>query len=281
MADDLNTILQAIRDKLARNAALKSWCTTTYGNIHRIAVGNDGQVPLTAAFYPLVMLAPASQNMGEDVAGLIKGFGLTCGVYREHADAYPVDFPGLVEGTNAATLKITSAFDYLIAGTSYTKAATDNIAMTACAQQAASRYAYYLVSIGTTGTVTVTKGADSTTEDGAAVPSLPANSAPVGTFLIATDGSHTFTSGTTDLSGAGITVTFQDWNIIELKGVQEVETFRTKVVDALKALGEATLGGRLKHIEASYEVIDLYPFFLAGMEVQIETDYYQGSDTFV
>jgi hypothetical protein len=270
---DMTTYLQTIRDKLARNAAIKAWCTTYYARIHRVAVGNDEQVPFVADYYPLISIAPNSQVMGDD-ADLEKGFQITCGVYRDGADAYSLIFPGLSEGTNSATIKV-GAFTFSIAGTLYTKAATDNIAMTACAQQAASKYCFYLVSIGTTGTITVTKGTDANTSDAATVPALPASSAPVGTILVQTDAGHTFTAGTTDLSGAGITATIQDWNIIEFIGVREVEALRALVVNALSELGRTMFDGLLAHIDVEYEVTSLYPFFLAGVAInwKEETDF--------
>ena len=122
---------------------------------------------------------------------------------------------GLTEGTNAHTIKTVNTFTYRIASSTglgtalYNKTATDNIAMTACDVQAVSTYCLYLVSIDSGGTVTVTKG-DETATNIAVLPDLPANNAPIGYFKIVTDASTTFTSGTTDLSAAGITETYDD-----------------------------------------------------------------------
>lgn len=116
---------------------------------------------------------------------------------------------GLAEGTNSATIKTVNILQYAIDGQRYTKAATDNIAVTATAQQAVSTFCLYLVSINAGGTVTTTKGTELGT-DTAVLPALPASSAPVGWFKVATNGATTFTGGTTDLSAAGITATFAD-----------------------------------------------------------------------
>jgi len=114
---------------------------------------------------------------------------------------------GIAEGTAAATLKPTIDIYYsLYNKPGLIKTATDNIAMTACAQQAVSTFCYYLVSINATGTVTTTKGTDNTY----ALPSTPSGNVPIGAFKVTTDASHTFTSGTTDLSAAGITAAFSD-----------------------------------------------------------------------
>lgn len=120
---------------------------------------------------------------------------------------------GLAEGTNASTIKTVNTFQYSIGGQRYTKAATDNIAFTATAQQAISTYCLYLVSINSAGTVTVTKGTEVAT-DTAVLPALPASSAPLGWVKVATNGATTFTGGTTDLSAAGITATFADLHFV-------------------------------------------------------------------
>lgn len=120
---------------------------------------------------------------------------------------------GLAEGTNANTIKTANAVSFVVNGQLYTKGATDNIAMTAAAQQAISTYCLYLVSIVAGGTVTVTKGTSVAT-DTAVLPALPADSAPLGFFKVVTDGSTTFTSGTTDLGAAGLTVTYGDLSVV-------------------------------------------------------------------
>lgn len=116
---------------------------------------------------------------------------------------------GLAEGTNANTLKITNAFGFSLNGLAYYKAATDNIAMTAAAQQAISTYCLYLCSIASNGAVTVTKGTSVAT-DTAVLPATPASSVAFGYFKVATNGAATFTSGTDDLSKAGVTATYVD-----------------------------------------------------------------------
>ena len=121
---------------------------------------------------------------------------------------------GLAEGTNANTLQAAVAFDYAIDGLVYTEAITDNIAMTACATQAALTSCLYLVSINAAGAHTVTKGRDILTADLASGkdalqwPACPEANCPWGGFRVATAAATTFTSGTTDLSAAGITDTY-------------------------------------------------------------------------
>lgn len=116
---------------------------------------------------------------------------------------------GLAEGTDANTIKTTGAIDYRINGAMYTKAATDNIAMTACAAQADVKYCKYLVSIDDAGAVTVTKGNDAAAAADALLPATPADEAVIGWFQVLTGGA-TFTSGTDDLGGGSFTVTYED-----------------------------------------------------------------------
>lgn len=146
-----------------------------------------------------------------------------------------VQAPLLAEGTNAATIKTTNAVSFTIDGVLYTKAATDNIAITATAQQAISTFCLYLVSIDSAGTVTVTKGTELGT-DTAVLPALPANSAPLGYFKIATDGSTTYTGGTTDNGAAGITDTY-----VDLAVCNSGASASTVVAAADPASGPATL----------------------------------------
>ena len=113
---------------------------------------------------------------------------------------------GLAEGTSANTLKTTNAIVYQIYNQQYTLAITDNIAMTACAAQPALVFCYYLVSVNVSGTVTVTKGTDSTY----ALPACPAGNAAIGALKITTATGVTFTSGTDDLSKTGVTDEYFD-----------------------------------------------------------------------
>lgn len=116
---------------------------------------------------------------------------------------------GLTEGTNSGTIKTANTINFAINGQLYTKAATDNIACTAAAAQAVSTYCLYLVCIDSSGTVSTVKGTEVAT-DTAVLPARTADTAVIGAFKIATDGTHTYTAGTTDHSAAGITATYYD-----------------------------------------------------------------------
>jgi hypothetical protein len=119
----------------------------------------------------------------------------------------------LAEGTNANTIKTVQAIDFMIGEQLYSKAVTDNIAMTAAAQQAALTSCMYLITINSSGTVKVTKGTEQVTGSGQPLlwPTVPANEAVIGAIKIATAAATTFTSGSTDLSAAGITATYYNY----------------------------------------------------------------------
>src|SRR5665647_260833 len=88
---------------------------------------------------------------------------------------------GLAEGTTVHTLKTTIQIYYNVynlSGLIYP--ITDNIAMTACAQQAVSTFCYYLVSVDANQVVTVTKGTDNTYS----LPATPSGTVAMGAFLI-------------------------------------------------------------------------------------------------
>lgn len=127
---------------------------------------------------------------------------------------------GLAEGTNDATIKIVApngaGIDYAIDGLAYHKADTDNIAVTAHAQQAQLTSCLYLVQITSGGTVSTKKGNEELTADLGITASLQwpmpdDNNCPIGGYKIATASGYTFTNGTTDHGATGITDTYYNF----------------------------------------------------------------------
>jgi hypothetical protein len=123
----------------------------------------------------------------------------------------PATTAGIVVGTGAgATIKIANTIYGSVNGVYFTKAGTDNIAMTACTTQATNTDCLYLFSITTGGTVTTTKSNEVPTGGVIGLPELPANNAPIGYVKISTT-TATFTSGTTSMTTpAGFTLTLYD-----------------------------------------------------------------------
>ncbi|MBI4695582.1 MAG: hypothetical protein HY749_16315 [Gammaproteobacteria bacterium] len=149
---------------------------------------------------------------------------------RERGGTRCLSKAGLAEGTNANTIKTAApngaGTDYAIYGYAYHKADTDNIAMNALAVQAVATKCLYCIQADTGGTVTLVKGDEVLTADlsaGKTVLHWPlpaAGQCALGFLKVETDATHTFTSGTTDLSAAGITATFYDVMGIPTAGLQ-------------------------------------------------------------
>lgn len=126
---------------------------------------------------------------------------------------------GLKEGSNSATIEIAApngaGIDFAINGKGYHKADTDNISVTAHAQQADDTTCLYLVQIDSDGTVSTKKGKEVATDDLAHAGSLQwptpdEDKCPIGGYKVTCDGSA-FTNGTTDHSAANITVNYIDF----------------------------------------------------------------------
>lgn len=140
-------------------------------------------------------------------------------LYNAHADLTNVTTWGktvnlvdgsMAEGTDAHTVKTTAAIKYMINGSVYAKATTDNIAMTAASAQSSSSYCLYLLSINASGTVTTTQGTEASAVTTLVPPDCPSSEAPIALLQVQTGSGTTFTSGTTDLGASGITDTFYD-----------------------------------------------------------------------
>lgn len=128
---------------------------------------------------------------------------------------------GLAEGTNANTIKTAApngaGIDFCIKGVLYHLADGDNIAMTACTQQAALTTCLYTISVNSSGTVTITKGDEVLTAalgDGntsISWPAPPAANCVIGGMKIVCNNAATFTSGSTDLGATDVVDTFYDF----------------------------------------------------------------------
>lgn len=106
---------------------------------------------------------------------------------------------------STTTINVATEIDYTVNGVFYTKAATNGVTLTANAAQTAATYRLYLLSLDSSGTVTCTQGA-ATTTDTAVLPACPtpATQTPFAYFKILTGAGQTFTSGTTSLVDSAI-----------------------------------------------------------------------------
>lgn len=114
----------------------------------------------------------------------------------------------LAIGTDNTTIRNTATITGVVNGVVFTKAATDNIAMTAGTEQAISTFAKYAVCVNSSGTVATVQGNSAATAAAALLPACASGYIPVGAVQIATDNATTFTAGTSDLSASGITDTY-------------------------------------------------------------------------
>jgi len=124
---------------------------------------------------------------------------------------------GLAEGTNANTFKTVNDVYYTIAGVMYKKAATDNIAMTAAAQQADATKCIYLVEIDANGTVSTQKGTEVAAAATATPPTRSASKAVLGWIQVVNSGG-TFTAGSTDLGAGTVTDTYVNLGFFTTSG---------------------------------------------------------------
>lgn len=140
---------------------------------------------------------------------------------------------GLAEGTNANTIQIAAAISYTIDGRFYSKAITDNIAISysgPTVYQAAAggvqavnggfsggvngSTRLYGIFLSTAGAVSILPGKIVDSAELAAgrapleFPDAPAGVCPIGALRIALTAGTTFTPGSVDLSASGVTATF-------------------------------------------------------------------------
>lgn len=132
----------------------------------------------------------------------------------------------LAEGTNANTFKTTTnTVFFAVKGAIYTKAPADNLTFSSGHTAVGpSKTCIFAVCFNAAGTVSTVQGEILTTADIVAgtvdPPAVTDDSlCVVGYIKVATDGSTTFTPGSTDLGASGVTDTYYDVMIPPLRGV--------------------------------------------------------------
>lgn len=63
-------------------------------------------------------------------------------------------------------------------------------------------------------------------------------------------------------------------NVVELEGIQDIESFRKLVETAI--IGASITDIRIDSLNTDYETIEFFPFFLAGMDFKFVHEYAQG-----
>lgn len=116
---------------------------------------------------------------------------------------------GLAAGTTTGTFKTQNTLAYIINAIFKSKSATDNLAFSAGhAAVTAGKAALFAVWIDAAGAVTTTQSVIVDAADNVPVPATVSNKALVGLIKVVTDGSTTFTPGTTGLAASGVTATY-------------------------------------------------------------------------
>jgi len=128
---------------------------------------------------------------------------------------------GWAEGAGAGTILNVAAdgtafINFAINGILYVYADTDNVAITAAAQQATLTTCLYLITLTTGSVLATVKGTEVLTADITSGkkpltwPAPAADTCPVGAIKVVCATPYTFTAGTTDLGATGITDTYYD-----------------------------------------------------------------------
>ena len=119
---------------------------------------------------------------------------------------------GLAEGSAVGTFKTANTFTYTSDGVFKSKTATDNVAFSSGHDAvSASKTCLFGVWINSGGTVSTSQGDIVPSGDPKPFPTAPsADLTPLGLIQVTTDGSTTFTPGTTDLGASGVTDAYFD-----------------------------------------------------------------------
>jgi hypothetical protein len=269
----ITSLVGSIAELLADNSTLRSWCISRYGHPHMVYQGLDSRSLPPRECYPFIALVPIERREGSEMNDNV--IGITCGIVQELLEGRCLSTPSVVEGTNQSTISF-DTFSYVVdwqnvdSDSIRVKVESDNVPMTSLPAQGSSTSCYYLLSVDAAGAIAVTRGEEVSSGQLPALPALPPHSAPMATILVTTDGIHTFTSGTTDLSAPGITSIITDWriNLIRYLGPEEVEAFRQMTISAIDS-AVASENLTLSQDDISYEVVDLVPEYLIDSRVTL------------
>lgn len=72
-----------MRDAVANDAAIAAWCTTNYGQAHKVYVGVDTRNPPASSNYPLVHIFPLAKSAGYELESEPHVIGVNCGIYDD------------------------------------------------------------------------------------------------------------------------------------------------------------------------------------------------------
>jgi hypothetical protein len=109
-----------------------------------------------------------------------------------------------IGSSSKAKVKIVNTFYYMIDGVMYSKT-TAEIAFTATTHDVANgKYAVFVLSVDSAGTVTITKSADAASLATVVFPTVPASEVVIGFVIINPTGTGAFDASTTELDDATV-----------------------------------------------------------------------------
>lgn len=74
------TLLQTMRDAIASDSTIESWCIANYHRSHKVYLGMDHRDPPDVGDYPLIHLYPTKKITGWDLDRQEFRIGATCGL---------------------------------------------------------------------------------------------------------------------------------------------------------------------------------------------------------
>lgn len=122
---------------------------------------------------------------------------------------------GLAEGTNSGKFKTVNTVAYTADGVFKSLSGTDNLSFsTGHKALAASQACLFAAWVDAAGNVTTTQGPIVVAGEDCPVPATVGGVALLGLIKVTTDGSTTFTPGTTDLGASGVTDAYYDCSVM-------------------------------------------------------------------
>lgn len=116
---NITTLMNNIRNAVYDNAALSAWCTSAYGQAHKVYVGVDTRNPPASSAYPLIHLFPLTKTAGGGNQSI--SIGATCGIY----DANTLTVAGRTRAIELRGVSYLEAFRKLVETAALTAALDD------------------------------------------------------------------------------------------------------------------------------------------------------------
>ena len=202
----------------------------------------DGKLANKGTLGPKVALGDRLDEIHDYLTTLASAVNTALTTFEQQSRTRAFTSGALAEGTNSGTIKTTVRCDYSIDGVLYSKAITDNIALTAAAQQAVLTDCAYLICVDSSGTVSSVKGTEVANGGTLVVPApVSASVCPIGYLKVSLANAATFTAGTTDLSATDVTGTFFNLSSLPATTTGSTTLARSILAAALAAAQPAAI----------------------------------------